>query len=358
MSTMTYTAVAASEISPTPISSLGHQHYHESLQHGQQSSRTANRPVLHHLNADSSWLLQLPISASARSSDSSSVTHRRYWNILIDPWLRGSQCDVASWFSRQWHAEESKIQSVAAVSGLAWEIEDESAHDDQESRGSAIDLVIVSHEFTDHCHQDTLLEVDPAVLVLAPEKAARYIRAFDHFEQVVDIESWPSRPSAGDAMPSWLNVSRIQKPGDSLYLHAAVVIAFKDGDGKEECVIYTPHGVEPEVVAQLKNDSPEMQPLCLMHGLHDVWLTMAQQLNLGGYNGLQVQRTYKSKYWVGTHDEIKENSGLVGWFLNRKVITLEDAYRQESEKLMKQGESELKDVQFEMIANGGRKVLS
>ncbi len=51
------------------------------------------RPLLVHLNADTSWLIQLPLPASQR------VTDRARFNILIDPWLRGPQSDVASWFS-------------------------------------------------------------------------------------------------------------------------------------------------------------------------------------------------------------------------------------------------------------------
>jgi hypothetical protein len=55
-------------------------------------SLATRRPLLHHLNADTSWLLQVPRPASAIKHGS-----RIYYNILIDPWFVGGQSDVARW---------------------------------------------------------------------------------------------------------------------------------------------------------------------------------------------------------------------------------------------------------------------
>jgi len=130
------------------------------------------RPLLHHLNADTSWLLQIPRPASAVKHGS-----RVYYNILIDPWFVGGQSDVARWFSQQFHAIESAIQSIAEVEELARQIEilacglrlgkgRKNAGMDTET---FIDAVAISHEFTDHCHKETLLEVHPDVPVFATE---------------------------------------------------------------------------------------------------------------------------------------------------------------------------------------------
>lgn len=137
------------------------------------------RPILHHLNADTSWLLQIPRPASAIKHGS-----RIYYNILIDPWLQGPQSDVARWFSQQWHAVESAVKSIAEVEELARQVEILAgglrlgkgrtsslvAGSDIET---FIDAVAVSHEFTDHCHKETLLEVHPDVPVFATEVSAQ-----------------------------------------------------------------------------------------------------------------------------------------------------------------------------------------
>ena len=133
------------------------------------------RPILHHLNADTSWLLQIPRPANAVKHGS-----RIYYNVLIDPWFVGGQSDVARWFSQQWHATESAVKSVAEVEELARQVEilagglrlgkgrgktqPAGAHLE-----TFVDVVALSHEFTDHCHKDTLLEVHGDVPVFATE---------------------------------------------------------------------------------------------------------------------------------------------------------------------------------------------
>jgi hypothetical protein len=135
------------------------------------------RPLLHHLNADSSWLLQIPRPANAVKHGS-----RVFFNVLIDPWFVGGQSDVARWFSQQFHATPSAVKSVAEVDELARQVEilagglrlgkgkRRPTVGDEET---FIDAVAVSHEFTDHCHKDTLLEVHRDVPVFATEVSNR-----------------------------------------------------------------------------------------------------------------------------------------------------------------------------------------
>jgi hypothetical protein len=159
----------------------------------------SRRPLLHHLNADTSWLLQLPRPSFRRGSttSTSSADHtsssyesaglsrrlrtkrstqslrpaRAYYNILIDPWFTGGQSDVAPWFSQQFHAETSAVRHIRDVEALARDVEVLAGADnlDEPEDGRWIDLVVVSHEFTDHCHKETLLEVDPSIPVFASE---------------------------------------------------------------------------------------------------------------------------------------------------------------------------------------------
>lgn len=79
-----------------------------------QTALKTCRPILHHLNADSSWFLQIPRPIPIG---------RVYYNILIDPWLSGGQSDLASWFSQQFHATESAVKNIAELEELARESE-------------------------------------------------------------------------------------------------------------------------------------------------------------------------------------------------------------------------------------------
>ncbi|KAI7249052.1 hypothetical protein KC352_g13218 [Hortaea werneckii] len=91
---------------------------HHDLRHAVQSALATRRPLLHHLNADTSWLLQIPRPHSAVRNGA-----RFYFNVLLDPWLRGGQSDLASWFSQQWHVEKSAVGSIAQLEELAREME-------------------------------------------------------------------------------------------------------------------------------------------------------------------------------------------------------------------------------------------
>jgi L-ascorbate metabolism protein UlaG (beta-lactamase superfamily) len=130
------------------------------------------RPILHHLNDDTSWLLQIPRPANAVKYGG-----RIYYNVLIDPWFVGGQSDVARWFSQQWHATESAVKNVREVEELAQRVEllagglrlGKRKRKDEEEDERFIDVVAISHEFTDHCHKETLLEVHRDVPVFATE---------------------------------------------------------------------------------------------------------------------------------------------------------------------------------------------
>ena len=156
-----------------------------------QRALVLHRPILTRLNADTSWLLQLPYPPDVQRPPG-----RSRWNIVFDPWLTGGQSDVAYWFSQQWHTIKSSVQTMAELNDLLGEIEKlaqlrisklgERNHDhyDQDSKLSYIDAVVISHEFTDHCNKHTLLELDPDTPIFATKSAADLIRSWDHFRIV------------------------------------------------------------------------------------------------------------------------------------------------------------------------------
>jgi hypothetical protein len=90
---------------------------------------------------------------------------------------------VAKWFSQQWHSIESAVGSIAEVDELALQIEIlagglRMGRKSLRLKGRTeietfIDAVAISHEFTDHCHKDTLLEVHRDVPVFATEVSRR-----------------------------------------------------------------------------------------------------------------------------------------------------------------------------------------
>ena len=346
----------------------------ESLYESVRTALVAQRPILTHLNADTTWLLQLPYPAGIPKPSG-----RSRFNILIDPWLRGKQSDVASWFSSQWHSIDASVQTVNELNELLEENEKVVAVSDgtiQQIRLNVqreqnvpachlgdsafnacgqegqIDAVIVSHEFTDHCHKQTLLEVNPATPVFATNRAATLIRSWKHFHTVLNTPPFSGdwRSTSLSPLPSWLGISRVITKSDALYYHSAILITFdlntetlggsaSDLNARElgrtasasasaEALIYTPHGIHAQDLCCLSSANPPLETLALLHGLHDVQISI-KQLNLGAHNGLQAQRICDAKYWISTHDEVKQARGVITPALYRKVLTLKEALEEE-----------------------------
>ena len=293
---------------------------------------SSRRPILTHLNADTTWLLSLPYPEG-----SGIPAGRQRYNILVDPWFRGPQSDVAGWFSTQWHKVASSVQSIVELNELlaARETSEDTKNpsNNGSSIGSFIDAVVISHEFTDHCHQTTLEEVSPSVPVFATTKAAELIRSWQHFNKVYDTASFGEktdwRTTSAPPLPRWLGIARLITPGDALYYHSAIVICFQISEICES-VIYTPHGVEATSFSTMLSAKPFVQNLALLHGLHDVSIWLTKQLNLGGFNAVEAARLLKSRYWIGTHDEVKKGGGVLAPFLRRKAWSLSDVWSKEN----------------------------
>lgn len=350
---------------------------HENLYASVRRAVDLRRPILTHLNADTSWLLQLPYPPYANRPPG-----RSRWNILFDPWLVGGQSDVGLWFSQQFHASESSVQTMSELDELLGQIENIAqcerltagtwhCHNSQQGAPkSYIDAVVISHEFTDHCNKRTLLELDPDTPIFATRLATDLIRSWNHFTLVQETppffekhSDW--RRTSLPPLPDWIGIARMITQSDALDYHSAILVTFdlhftavdarSEESGAAEAIIYTPHGIHAKDLSHLPCAIPPVRTLALLHGLHDIRVSV-KQLNLGAHNGLQAQRICQAKYWISTHDEIKRGSGLITPFLYRKVLTLKEAIEKERRATGEiSNESELADVNevtFADLTNG------
>ncbi|KAK1545892.1 hypothetical protein CPAR01_03394 [Colletotrichum paranaense] len=289
----------------------------------------SQRPVLVHLNADTTWLIQLPYPPlSVRPAG------RKRFNVLIDPWLQGPQSDVASWFSTQWHVVEPSLKTMDQLNSILAGFEDGSETPKVTDR-SYIDVVAISHEFTDHCHQATLEELPKSTPVFATDKAADLIRSWSHFSSVTttpgfssETKDWKSDLSIS-GLPPWVGIGRVITEGNALYYHSAIMIAFDSET--PETILYSPHGIQATDLECIRKSG--FSTLALLHGLHDVRIWMTKQLNLGALNGIQAVAETGARYWVATHDETKEGGGLIAPLLMRTQYTLKQAVEAEEARM-------------------------
>ncbi|KAF9873068.1 hypothetical protein CkaCkLH20_09578 [Colletotrichum karsti] len=308
-----------------------------------------DRPILIHLNADTTWLIQLPYPSSKTPPP-----NRKRFNILLDPWLQGPQSDVASWFSTQWHAIEPSVKTMTELNALLAGLESGSEVS-EETDVSYIDAVAISHEFTDHCHQATLEELPTSTPVFATDKAADLIRSWNYFDNVTttpgfsaSTEDWKEALSTA-GLPSWVGIGRVITAGNALYYHSAVMIVFDLG--KPETILYSPHGIQASDLTPIRDSG--ISTLALLHGLHDVRIWMTKQLNLGALNGIKAVGESGARYWIATHDEVKKGGGFIAPLLMRTTYTLKDAVEAEEKRF----EGKAPEYEFAELGSGDGLVL-
>ncbi|KAI1420795.1 hypothetical protein F5Y12DRAFT_787983 [Xylaria sp. FL1777] len=374
--------------------------------------------ILTHLNADTTWILHLPYPP-----DAARPAGRSRFNVLLDPWLRGPQSDGGRWLSIQWHVVAPSVQTMAELNGLLGELEKgyiaaaaaaaatdaveteaaaatavaetvaetkEEGEEEEEEEESYVDVVAISHEFTDHCHEATLRELPRSTPVFAPAKAAALIRSWRHFDAVTETppffaaartkekkekekeKDWRAVLNCAPLLPPWVGVGRVVTPGNTLYYHSALVVAWAGSasasasvSGEEaeaeaaNSVVYSPHGIEPGALSGMEGAG--LRTLALLHGLDDVRLWMTKQLNLGGVNGVAAARECGAKYWVATHDEVKKGGGFVSLLLRRTRWSVADAVKREGEKSVVKGAGDDKQVggyEFVELGSGDGLVLA
>lgn len=335
-----------------------------------RSTADTQHPLIHHLTADNSWLVQIPRSTGSRP----------FFNILLDPWFVGNQIEFFRWFHEQGHTEDSAVKTMAEVERFVGEIEALACKyrnipipPDAESPASFIDAVALSLGGTDHAHRETLTQLPPTVPVFSHhEGALGRVRAWKHFETVVKTPffagDWTKTTVA--PLPSDIGLSGIQSASDWSDLHAAVVVTFKapifdnathQSDGSSpECVVFSPHGILASDVTALATASPPVKVLAQLHPRVRVKVGFRYAnflANLGAQNGLELSRTLQSKYWLSTHDEAKVEKGLTSWTLTNDWQNVADVAEEYAQKSGELKDEVVRKANYLDIGNGGSLVL-
>ncbi|KAH9826096.1 major facilitator superfamily protein [Teratosphaeria destructans] len=324
------------------------------------------RPILHHLNGDTSWLLQIP-----RPKEE----NRAFYNLLIDPWFTGPQIEGAAFLHSQRHVDPSAVQTIA-------ELEDFLEATEREARGSVqrtptlIDAVAISLAVTDHAHQGTLRQIDPNVPCFALERSTRLVASYGHFRSVTTIPFWLSGPSWRDTSVSVFSGGRDvrlagvrQQPEDTAMLRLGFIVTLGGLDGSHgqtEAVAYIPHGIPAPHLTHLATASPKLTFVALLQAWHHEkfgitpgypwpfgWLLgrfLHLDVVLGADDVLQAQELLQARYLIATHDEVKESKGLTSHFLERKEMSPADA--------IKDGRFDGSAVEAVVLQSGEHKVLT
>ena len=172
-----------------------------------------------HLNADSTFLL---IFSPAFASNNDRGTFPGSFTILLDPWLTGSSIIYNKHFAKSTHNIPASVESVNDL--------------------PPPDLVIVSQDKPDHCHAETLKQLDPEAdaTILGTPAAAKKIRGWNHFypETVQALKRFDERkedtlhriripPLSPNGCAGEVTVALIAPKLDFTGVHNAIAITYR-----------------------------------------------------------------------------------------------------------------------------------
>lgn len=284
--------------------------------------------IIRHLNGDTTWLIR--------------------WNglgILIDPWLVGVQSDYSRYFSCQEHRIKSSIENVD-------EIKDE------------IDLILISHHYSDHCHEQTLRSLSRSIPIFATKNAFQRIRRWNYFEHlflIPELINSVDHFTLDELSEKKLSLSKFDEISvgylsekglfSAPSLHGVTVISFLMLNKKWKSVFYIPHGCEINSILKWLNKQSDVDVEIVFHGLVRVWNPqwLGGLLNYGYDEGEKLVQRVNAKYWISTHDEDKVARGFISFFLKRDSSNLQNQLSKNLSSNNQQMNSKTKICQ---IANG------
>ena len=271
--------------------------------------------TLQRVNMDTSWLLTLGTDdddhdAPPRAGpDAAPPPPPR---ILLDPWLVGAEVDGVDWFNRQVHAV-----APLPIAELG-----------------RIDAIVVSQPFSDHCHEETLRLLDPALPIYAVPGALGRLRhpsAGLTSRTLVPIPTYPESvalPQRGSSLASPVQVSHLPASRWHLdLLHNALLFfpgtaeATTRNAQRPATVLYAPHGYIWRHGEPRKPDPlpfavtvPALPPIdILMCTLAEYRLPffLGGTINLGLEAACALAAACAPRVIVDTHSEQKPATGLV-----------------------------------------------
>lgn len=361
------------------------------------------RPILTSLNGDGSWLMSFPLPSVA-SLQNNGVRRKRFYHIVVDPWLKGPATMVSPWLVSIERTEPAAVSDADGVEALVREIEELAAaaqgqafeDSDAQPQQPLVDAIFIKVHLLDHLHRPTLETFDKRIPVFATAEAAPIIRGWGHFDTVVDFRDYKrydgdngsaeNSPGASDVptadrashwksfhpgspLPEWLNVFRLV--GD-WYVELATVLVWSHdshpkhdeigaGNNQHEFIINTPHGVDvntesvaaffEENVGNKSNNTARgiaqsgnvasMDCLAMLAGLKDGYSFWVRE-TVGVERSLQLERKAAPKYWVKSHDlPLRVGGAVMRIRMTKEVIrTLEYGLEEEAKARLKETEAD------------------
>lgn len=213
------------------------------------------------LNLDSSWHI------SYNKTD-----------FIIDPWLIGSEVDGFKWLNEQWHIKEpipiSKLPNY--------------------------NFILISQNYEDHCHINTLKKIPKDKTLIATEKAYKKLKKEFPKRKIILLEDNKVTSFEGLNFIS-LRPNKILDP-----IYYSIVIINED-----EAIFYAPHGFTLDNKQLELINKINIKLLITTFTEFEIPKIMGGKVNPGMENVYELYNQIKPLNTINTHDEEKKAKGLV-----------------------------------------------
>ncbi|EMR81409.1 hypothetical protein BcDW1_9909 [Botrytis cinerea BcDW1] len=313
-----------------------------------------------HLNNDASFLLTFSPISPFPPSPGGPGRHESSFTILLDPWISGPSKIFHHKFSI------SHLNSPSCISSLT-ELPEP-------------DLVIISQDKTDHCHEETLKQLSPdgsKTLILAEPGAAKTIKRWKYFSpsKVVPLKRWedprlrrpdsilriPVPPQSLNGTAGEVTIAFLPQKNDLTGLHNAIGITYRPPtlsksffDPAENAyatppsspnsiastlfnpteralsVIFSPHGCTYNTLAPYASSHLVSQAALPLTSLLHPFDRISNPWYLGGNiisgfpGGVSIAQNLCAKTWISAHDGDKTSTGMATWSIKSEKWEKED----------------------------------
>ena len=200
-------------------------------------------------------------------------------NFIIDPWLLGSEIDGFKWLNEQWHIKEPvKIKNIPSF-----------------------EFILISQNYEDHCHINTLQELPKKKTLLATKKAFDKLSKYFSDRKLVLLKE--------NKISKYQNINfLVLKPNKKIDPIYYALVIFNDNN---EGLFYAPHGFELSIDQLKLIKKIKIKLLITTFTEFELPNIMGGKVNPGMDNVYKLYNQIKPKHTINTHDEKKKAKGLV-----------------------------------------------
>ncbi|AZQ61140.1 MBL fold metallo-hydrolase [Flammeovirga pectinis] len=220
---------------------------------------------LQRLNMDNSWFIEFDTI-----------------KLLVDPWLQGTEIDFFSWFNMQWHRTPP-----LAFDNLP-----------------SYDAVLITQKYPDHFHKETLLKLQPKVII-GPRSIAKDVQKILPQTAFLPLDKKVNKITLKEVDIHFLPTRRAIDP---------IYDCFVLDDGNES-VYFATHGfsLDQKHKEQLEEVS-DCKLLITPFNLYKLPFFLGGVVSPGIEGVKTLFDQIQPKVIVPTHDEDKHAKGLVTFF--------------------------------------------